>query len=878
MKKSVKIVLLAPLSGILVPLADVPDAVFAQKMLGYGIAINPTGDMLVAPCAGTVTQLHKAAHAITLTTPEGVEILMHIGLDTVLLKGQGFSPKVQVGDIVHTGDTLIVFDLGYIKEHATSSLTMLVVSNPDSVVSYSYFSGEVQVKITPVLELVLADSSLQDSDAAIKTSLENSEGDAVFSEPILVVNHAGFHARPSAILTRAAKKYNATILIEKEGKKANAKSVTSLISLDVSFQDSIRIVASGIEAEAAIKELVPLIRSGLGEDLHQKPIEQAVNSSGIQPDSAESMKTGQSGILGQSTQSTQSGKIDIDDPNLFGGIPAAPGLVSGKVFHFRRSELVVQMQGGDVQTEDAALSSALAEGKKQLKELQTRLLDLSDTSKSAVFEAHQELLEDPELSESARAGILSGQSAAFAWQQAFTAQVDVLAAMENKLLAARASDVRDVGRRVLLLLTNGKTDTVEIPSGSILIADDLTPSETANLDIQKTVGFCLIKGSATSHASLLARSSGIVAVVAAPENVLDIADGTEAVLDGNKGFLRIHPDEQELQQVYMQQKKAAKKLAEEREMATDPAVTKDGVHILVAGNIGSVTEVEKLILRGGDGVGLLRSEFLFLQRDYAPSEEEQSATYTKIAQTLGQDKGFIVRTLDVGGDKPLAYLPLPQEMNPFLGIRGIRLNLINPNLLRVQIRAILRAAPFTRLHIMFPMVTSVEEFREVKIMVLEEKEALGITVPVRIGIMVEVPSAALLAENIAAEVDFFSIGTNDLTQYALAVDRGHPKLTALADGLHPAVLRLIALTVEGAHKHDKWVGVCGGLASMPEAIPILIGLGVDELSADVEAIPTIKSVIRKQNAARCKVLAADALTMLTATDVRQYMKVYNTEL
>jgi phosphocarrier protein FPr len=317
------------------------------------------------------------------------------------------------------------------------------------------------------------------------------------------------------------------------------------------------------------------------------------------------------------------------------------------------------------------------------------------------------------------------------------------------------------------------------------------------------------------------------------------------------------------------QRAAARAREGELAEAARPAVTADGRRLNVVANISGLAEAEESVALGGEGVGLLRSEFLFLQRSAAPDEAEQAAVYTAIAKALGPERDLVVRTLDVGGDKPLAYLPLPPEVNPFLGVRGIRLNLLGPELLTSQIRAILTAAPFSRLHIMFPMVSTVEEVRTVRAMVAEQKAALGAASPVAVGIMVEVPSAAVLAGGLAAEVDFFSIGTNDLTQYTLAIDRGHPRLAKMADGLHPAVLSLIDQTVRGARRHGKWVGVCGGLAGESAAIPILLGLGVDELSVSVSALPAVKAAIRRLTASECQTLARDALALLTAAEVRE---------
>ncbi|WP_373973916.1 phosphoenolpyruvate--protein phosphotransferase [Chitinibacter sp. SCUT-21] len=421
---------------------------------------------------------------------------------------------------------------------------------------------------------------------------------------------------------------------------------------------------------------------------------------------------------------------------------------------------------------------------------------------------------------------------------------------------------------VLRLIAGVEEAAMVVPENAILIAEELTPSDTASMDRTKVLGFCTTGGGATSHVAILARSLNIPAICGIDEDVLELANGTPVILDGTRGTLRKNPSEAEVAAIRDKQAAQATKRAAELAAAFEPAVTKDGTHVEVVANIGGLDDAVDGVKLGSEGVGLLRSEFLYLERTDAPTEEEQSQIYIDIAKALGNDKTFVVRTLDVGGDKPLAYLPMPVEENPFLGIRGVRLCLAEPEILHTQVRAVLRAAPYSKLAIMFPMITSLEEVREVKRVVAEEKAALGITQDVQVGIMVEVPATAVMAEQFAREVDFFSIGTNDLTQYTLAMDRGHPKLAKQADVMHPGVLNLINMTVQGAHKHGKWVGVCGGIASDPMAIPLLLGIGVDELSASVPTIPAIKALVRTLDKAECQKLAAEILQLGTAAEVR----------
>jgi phosphocarrier protein FPr len=381
------------------------------------------------------------------------------------------------------------------------------------------------------------------------------------------------------------------------------------------------------------------------------------------------------------------------------------------------------------------------------------------------------------------------------------------------------------------------------------------------------MGFCTTRGGATSHVAILARSVGIPALAGIEPAALELANGTSVILDGNKGTLRLHASPEEVARIRKAQERAEQRRKDNLAHAREPAVTLDGTRIEVVGNIGGLKDATQLAGLGGEGVGLLRSEFLFMERADAPTEEEQFKTYKSIAEAVGSKNPLIIRTLDVGGDKPLAYLPIPKEDNPFLGERGIRVGLDRPEILRAQLRAILRAAPSGKVKVMFPMIATLDELRDVKAILAEEAASLGVpSVPA--GIMVEVPATAIMAAQFAREADFFSVGTNDLTQYTLAMDRGHPKLAAQVDGLNPAVLRLIAHTVKGAQPAGKPVGICGGIASDPAAVPILIGIGVTELSVSLPSIPTVKAQIRTLRLDACRELAERALAAESAEEVR----------
>ncbi len=836
-----RLVLMAPLSGVMMPLEQVPDPVFAQKLVGDGVSIDPTSQDLLAPCDGQIVQIHACGHALTLQTEQGIEIMMHIGLDTVHLKGKGFTPKVKNGDQVKTGDILITFDADEVARKARSLLTQILVTTPERIASWKRNTGVFEAGRRPLLEV-----TLQSSAAAATTG----EGRLLTSEAVVISNPTGLHARPAAVLVQLARRFKADIRLRKGDAQANARSVVSIMALDVRHGDKVLVTAQGADAEQALALIVPELKNGLGE---------GAATVGAPP-SAPAERAAQ--------PVSPPVRAKSDDPNVLVGVSASPGLAVGRIFRLQHQEIAVAEQGDTPEVERRRLGEALEQAKLQLTSLHDRLAQTADAGKAAIFAAHQELLEDPDVLELAESAIAKGKSAAFAWNKAYAVQADRLATMKNELLAARANDLRDVGRRVLRILTGTTEEKRSFPAETILVAEDLTPSDTANLDRARVLGFCTVAGGSTSHVAILARSLGIPAIAGIEPRVLETVDQTPAVLDGSKGILRLHPSEEEMTRVRKQQQEQAAQREIELKSAAEPAVTRDGHRVLVTANVGGLADAEQSVKLGGEGVGLLRSEFLFIDRNSPPDENEQAQTYQNMAKALGTERTLVIRTLDVGGDKPLTYLPIPREDNPFLGERGIRVSLDRPEIFRTQLRAILRASVGHRIHVMFPMIASVAEWRAARGLLEAEARALGVPV-VPAGIMVEVPSAALLAEHFAAEADFFSLGTNDLTQYTLAMDRGHPKLAPHIDGLHPAVLRLIKATVDGGRDRKRSVSVCGGLAGDARAVPVLIGLGVDKLSVSVPSIPTVKAQIRRLTLEGCRTLAQKALGAADAVQVRQ---------
>jgi phosphocarrier protein FPr len=835
MTGSTTLTLRAPLSGYLVPLEEVPDPVFAQKLVGDGLGLDPVSECLMAPCDGRVITLHSAHHAITLEIASGLELLLHIGLDTVTLHGKGFTPRVKPGDLVTAGAALIDFDADFLATHARSLVSMMVVTDPDRIKSIRRASGAVVAGRDMVLELELAESA---AEAAAE------EAAPVTSGPISIPNASGLHARPAAILASTARQFASDVCMHRGDRTANAKSVTAVMSLDVRHGDEVVLAAKGPDAQQAIERLADLIRGGLGD------ADTASTSA-----RTESMPARRADVA----------EVAPDDPELLRGVPASPGLALGTVLQLHRGHFDVVETAANPDWEQRTLAAAIDTARHELHDMRVKLNGQAD--KSAIFAAQQEVLDDPDLRGRVRSTILEGKSAAFAWQQCIDAQASELATLPNPLLAARATDVRDVGDRVMRSLTGSGPRSIDPPANSIVIADDLTPSDMANLDATRVRGACTTLGSATSHASIIARSRDLPLLAGVDIRALDIPDGTPAILDATRGTLRLNPAADEVARFNARQVERLTRKRENLDNAGRPAMTADGYRVEVVANIGGLADAQAALETGGEGVGLLRTEFLFLDRDAAPSEDEQAQVYSDIAQALGPDRPLIIRTLDVGGDKPLRYLPLPKEDNPFLGLRGIRVGLKHPEVLRTQVRAILRSAAFGKVLVMFPMVATLTEWRAARAIFEEECHTLGAP-RLPLGIMVEVPSAAILCEQFAREVDFFSIGTNDLTQYTLAMDRGQPALASGVDALDPAVLHLIGQTVAGAQQHGRWVGVCGGVASDPRAVPILLGLGVTELSVSVPMIPATKAQIRALTMCDCRNLAQKALAMETATQVR----------
>ncbi|MGK7248198.1 phosphoenolpyruvate--protein phosphotransferase [Acinetobacter oleivorans] len=659
---------------------------------------------------------------------------------------------------------------------------------------------------------------------------------------VVLANAHGLHARPATHLVNLTKSFQGDIQVAvDDGNFVSAKSLTRLLALGCKRGQTLRFIAEPeTDAVEGLDKVIQAVQQGLGEEV------EPIQSSDTQE--AQSLQTVKSLPKTLSTNT---------------GIPASSGLAFGPVHVIRPKVYQYERMGLSVKAEKEKLDIALHAVKNNIHQV---IAKSEVTEIKQIFQAHLEMLDDPDLINGVYQKINLNLSAPAAWHEHIEAAAKEQAALPDRLLAERATDLRDIGDRVLAQLC-GEVIIEEPKEPYILIMYDVGPSDVARLNKDRVAGILTAVGGASAHSAIVARALGIPAIVGAGDQVLEIEQKSSLLINGDTGTFVLNPNTQQIEQA-KQERELQQKIREEAERhSQEPAITVDQHQIEVAANLGKVQATAHAVECGAEAIGLLRTELVFMAHSSAPNEATQEADYRVVLDALA-GRPLVVRTLDVGGDKPLPYLPIAEEENPFLGLRGIRLTLRQPELLRQQLIALLKAADDRPLRIMFPMVGRVEEWRAAKA-ILDEVKTVHPYANLQVGIMIEVPSAALLAPILAQEVDFFSIGTNDLTQYTLAIDRGHPILSAEADGLHPSILQLINHTVKAAHKHGKWVGICGELAADPKAVPILMGLGVDELSMSPNSIPLVKAQIRTLNYSQAQALAKRALECESATAVRQ---------
>ena len=558
------------------------------------------------------------------------------------------------------------------------------------------------------------------------------------------------------------------------------------------------------------------------------------------------------------------------------GIAASPGVAISEVVVLEDEIEYEERTIDDPAEEKERLEDAIEKSKEQLREIKTKVEDEMGREEAQIFEAHLMAVEDPELIKKVKAEVDEERiNAEAALEQAIEEFAAKLEALDNEYMQERAGDFRDVGSRILKnLLGLNTVSLAELDKEVILVAKDLAPSDTAQIDKELVQGFATAVGSKTSHTAIMARSMEIPAVVGANGILADIETGDQIIVDGLDGTVIVNPDEEELEQYeekaeeYAQRKK---RLAELKEL---PAETTDGHQVELAANIGTPADIPGAQDNGAEGIGLYRSEFLYMDRDSLPTEEEQFAAYKEVAEKI--DGPIVIRTMDIGGDKELPYLDMPEEMNPFLGYRAIRMCLDKPEIFKVQLRAILRASAYGEVKIMYPMISALEQLRQAN-EILEvakaelRKEDIDFDDNLEVGMMIEVPAASMIADILAKETDFFSIGTNDLIQYTTATDRMNEQIADLYQPFHPALLRLIKRVVDAAHKEDIWAGMCGEMAGDKRLAPFLLGVGLDEFSMSAVSIPEVKEQIRNMSLEEAEEIAQEALNCATAQEVREVL-------
>ena len=568
------------------------------------------------------------------------------------------------------------------------------------------------------------------------------------------------------------------------------------------------------------------------------------------------------------------------------GIPASPGIVFGKALVLKEEKIVLDTQKiseDQVEAEVARFYAGREAAVEQLNSIHQRALKSLGEEKAAIFEGHLMILEDEELEEEIIDYLRSNKvNASVAASKIIDQQVEMLSEIDDEYLKERAGDIRDIGNRLIKnILGMHIVDLGDITEESILVAYDLTPSETAQLNLEKVLGFITDIGGRTSHTSIMARSLELPAIVGTNDVTARVNTGDYLILDAVNNRVYVNPTQAEIDELKTLEAKLAEEKAELAKLKDLPAVTLDGHKVEVVANIGTIRDCEGAHRNGAEGVGLYRTEFLFMDRDQLPSEEEQFIAYKEVVEAM-EGRLVVLRTMDIGGDKELPYLNLPKEMNPFLGWRAVRIALDRREILHAQLRAVLRASAFGKLAVMFPMIISVEEIRELK-SVLEtlkaelRAEGKAFDENIQVGVMVETPSAAVNAKFLAKEVDFFSIGTNDLTQYTLAVDRGNELISHLYNPMSPSVLGLIKQVIDASHAEGKWTGMCGELAGDERATLLLLGMGLDEFSMSAISVPRIKKLIRHVNYQEVKALANEALQKPTAAEIEQLIQAFLAE-
>ncbi|MCK6579829.1 MAG: phosphoenolpyruvate--protein phosphotransferase [Anaerolineae bacterium] len=766
-------------------------------------------------------------------------------------------------EAVYSDDgVIILMDLGSALLSAETALDFLGEARRarvflcDAPLVEGAVAAAVQAGIGSPIEVVLAEARgaltakqqhlapSPSASAAASLSAPPTEKVSTLRLPLIVPNRLGLHARPAARLVALVGQYDAAVTLRKSERCVSAGSITAVMLLDARQGDPLEFSAEGDGAAAVLDAIGRL----------------ALDNFGDQDDD------------GSPAADPAASPAPLNDPTgrALVGISASSGLAVGRLYPLNEARPTIpraQIASGDDEGEIARLAAAVEAAAQALEALIRR----SNGTEAAIFQAHRLMLHDAVLLGTAREGITGARlSAEAAWWDAIEATAERCRQSDNVYLQTRASDVIDVGRRVLHLLTPYTPVLSDVPSGCILAASDLTPSEVAQIDPQQAAGIVLRYGGATAHAAIIARGLGIPMLVGISA-LNDLGEGRIVVLDGDAGCLILDPTPPQIDAARRTMEERRAHAARLREASRQPAITPDGRRIEVAANIGAPSDAARAFALGAEGVGVFRTELLMMNRAAPPDEEEQVRLYTTAAQAMPGHL-IIVRTFDIGGDKPVPYIDIPPEQNPFLGYRGARVWLDQPALWGPQMRAICRASADHPIGVMFPMIGTLEELDHARELLLRVQgqlaaESIAFNAAMPVGVMIEVPAAVTMIAPLVERVDFVSLGTNDLTQYLLAADRGNARVSHLAAHTQPALLRAIRQVVEAAHARGRWVGVCGEMAGDPHLTPVLLGLGVDELSMNAPAIPEIKAVIRRTDYAQAQTLAAHLLTLASAEQV-----------
>ncbi len=798
----------------------------AREMGGAELAIEAAGGLDEPGVLGTDAERVRAAIERAMSD-DGVVVLMDLG--SALMSAEFAIEMLAVkSDRVRLSDAPLVEGAVAAAAAASGGATL------DEVAAEA--RGAMKMKVsqlrTDVGGVVTEasggapppdDRSLASVDAQVKLPVGNAEG---------------LHARPAVRFIELVRSFDAEVTVAKipGGDPVRATSLTEVIALAARYGDTLLVSASGPQARRAVGGLEALAREGFGDGISAQPVVPAGRSA-LTPRSEGA----------RSSSGEGAGVIAVTVPapgDVLRGIGAASGIALGPARRLGGADVLeapAQRPSESPEQERKRLQEGIVVARAAIERDRETIAARAGRAAAEIFDVHLALLADEAMRDPAEQAISAGATAERAWFEAAEQVTVVYRSLDEPLLRERAVDVLDVGRRVLTALQGKPGDAISQPG--IAITAELTPAEAAALDPELVTGIATAHGAATSHAAILARALGLPAVVGLGEAVLEIDEGAVVLLDGDEGTLVLEPSEVTSRAAHGRAEHRAEWRTAARQRAREPGTTRDGARVEVFANLGSPGEAARAVSLGAEGVGLLRTEFLYLDRAELPDEDEQVSTLREIASAL-QGRPLVIRTLDAGADKPLSALSMPLEANPYLGVRGIRVSLARPDVLATQFRAILRVAADFPVKVMLPMVATLDEIVQARALLDQARTQTDVDAALELGIMVEVPAAALTASRLAEQADFFSLGTNDLTQYTMAAERGDERLATLLAGLQPAVLRLVHATVQAAAAQKRRVGVCGELAGDPAAAILLVGLGVTELSMAPALIPEAKATLR----------------------------------